>query len=66
MISLNFRLISSISYLQVPLHDILNSGLRELQEVNIVEDSQSPGLNEGDDHVDEFLGGAVPPVVSLQ
>ena len=31
-----------------------------------MEDCESAGLNEGDDHVEELLSGAVPPVVGLQ
>ena len=34
--------------------------------MDIMEDSESSGLNEGEDHVDKLRGRAVPPVVGLQ
>ena len=51
---------------QVSVHDELNHRLRELQELRAVEDGQGPRLDEGQDHVDQLRGGAIPPVVVLQ
>ncbi len=59
-------LLGHFGHFQVPVHDQLNHGFGELQEVLGFEDGAGTGLHEGEDHVDQLAGWAVSPVVVLQ
>lgn len=55
-----------LAHLQSPAHDHLNHRLAQREEVRILEQLVSSGLDEREDHVDQLRGGRVSPTVVLQ